>query len=101
MCLGSVDTYVIERNIPGVGEEDLETVENVSKTILAEMGEASIQWVHTYVCKDKVFCVYRAKNEELVREHAAKGQFPADSINKVMRIGGPQAGKHAACTYAC
>jgi hypothetical protein len=80
--------YVIERNIPGAGKltrADLVGVSQKSCSVLAEMGPA-IQWIHSYVTDDKVYCVYYAANEDLVRQHAAKGGFPADSIARVSTV---------------
>src|ERR1700753_2396836 len=71
-------TYVIERNIPGAGAFTPEKLKDISKTscsVLTSMGP-SIQWVQSYVTGDKIFCVYKAENEELLREHASKGGFP-------------------------
>ena len=77
--------YVIERNIPGVGGSTAEAMQAVSQTscsVLKELGP-QIQWVQSYVTGDKIYCVYIAPNEEMVREHAQKGGFPADSIAEV------------------
>lgn len=80
--------YVIERNIPGAGklsQSDLAAVSQKSCGVLAKMGP-SIQWIHSYVTDDKVYCVYYAANEGLVRQHAELGGFPADSIALVTAI---------------
>src|SRR5271170_6454934 len=77
-------TYVIERNIPGAGQFTPEKLKDISKTscsVLKEMGP-SIQWVQSYVTGDKIFCVYKAENEDLIREHAKKGGFPANVITR-------------------
>ncbi|BCX88141.1 hypothetical protein MIN45_P0509 [Methylomarinovum tepidoasis] len=77
--------YVIEREIPGAGDlspEELTAISQKSCGILREMGP-QIQWVESYVTQDKIYCVYIAPNEEAVREHAAKGGFPADRISEV------------------
>ncbi|BCX82088.1 hypothetical protein MIT9_P1672 [Methylomarinovum caldicuralii] len=77
--------YVIEREIPGAGNlspEELTAISQKSCGILREMGP-QIQWVESYVTQDKIYCVYIAPNEEAVREHAAKGGFPADRISEV------------------
>ena len=80
--------YVIERNIPGVGastEDALQAVSQTSCSVLKDLGP-QIQWVQSYVTGDKIYCVYIAPNEELIREHAERGGFPADSISEVKTI---------------
>lgn len=77
--------YVIEREIPGVGDSPADALQGVSQTscrVLNELGP-SIQWVHSYVTGDKIYCVYIAPNEDIIREHAARGGFPANSIAEV------------------
>lgn len=77
--------YVIERDIPGVGnstEEMLRAVSQTSCNVLNELGPR-IQWLHSYVTSDKIYCVYIAPNEEMVREHASRGGFPANWISEV------------------
>jgi Protein of unknown function (DUF4242) len=83
--------YVIERNIPGAGSFSQEKLKEISKTscsVLITMGP-SIQWVQSYVTGDKIFCVYKAENEELVREHAKKGGFPITNIYEVSSVISP------------
>ncbi len=78
-------TYLIERDIPGAGKLDAAQLKGISQkscSVLTELGP-QIQWVHSYVTGDKIFCIYKAENEELLREHAKRGGFP---INKVMEI---------------
>jgi hypothetical protein len=80
--------YVIEREIPGAGSlsaADLQGVAQKSCTVLNGMGP-QIQWVQSYVTGDKVYCVYIAPNEEMVREHARQGGFPANSVSEVKSI---------------
>lgn len=77
--------YVIERDMPGVGSlgpADLKAASQTSCAVLHEMGP-DIQWVQSYVTDDKIYCVYRAPNEEMIREHADKGGFPANRISEV------------------
>ena len=77
--------YVIEREIPGAGKlspEELKGISQVSCGVLSKMG-SQIQWVHSYVTGDKIYCVYIAPNEEMVREHAKQGGFPANSVARV------------------
>lgn len=78
-------TYVIERIIPGAGDltaEQLKGISQTSCTVLKEMGP-KIEWQHSYVTGDKVYCVYKAENKKLIQEHAKKGGFPANSISEV------------------
>jgi hypothetical protein len=80
--------YVIEREIPGAGKLTAEQLKGVSQTscgVLSKMGP-EIQWVHSYVTDDKIYCIYNAPNEEMVLEHAKQGGFPANSINKVSAV---------------
>ena len=80
--------YVIERAIPGAGELSQEQLKGISQTscgVLNEMGP-EIQWIHSYVTSDKIYCVYHAPNEEMVREHAKQGGFPANSVSQVATI---------------
>ena len=80
--------YVIEREIPGAGDltaEDLKAISQTSCGVLDQMG-SDIKWLHSYVTGDKIYCVYMAKNEELVREHASEGGFPANSVSEVATI---------------
>jgi hypothetical protein len=80
--------YVIEREIAGAGKmspEELQAVSQKSCEVLQAMGP-QIQWDHSYVTDDKVYCVYIAANEELVREHAQKGGFPANRISEVKAV---------------
>jgi hypothetical protein len=80
--------YVIERIIPDAGNlsaQELKAISQKSCSVLNDLGP-SIQWQQTYVTKDKLYCVYVAPNEEMVREHARKGGFPADSVAQVKAI---------------
>ncbi len=77
--------YVIERELPGAGDlspEELTAISQKSCGILRDMGP-QIQWVESYVTQDKIYCVYIAPDEAAIREHAAKGGFPADRISEV------------------
>jgi hypothetical protein len=78
--------YVIERAIPGIGTAkaaELQAISQKSCGVLQELG-TGIQWVHSYVTNDKIYCVYNAENEEMVKEHARRGGFPADSVARVV-----------------
>lgn len=77
--------YVIEREIPGAGALPPETLQAISQKscgVLANLGP-EIQWLHSYVTGDKIYCVYIAPNEDMVREHARLGGFPANSVAEV------------------
>jgi uncharacterized protein DUF4242 len=80
--------YVIEREIPGAGSlsaEKLQAISQKSCSVLNELGP-QIQWVESYVTDDKVYCVYLSPNEEMIREHAKRGGFPANRISQVRTI---------------
>lgn len=77
--------YVVEREIAGVGKlspQELHAIAQKSCGVLSKLGP-QIQWVHSYVTGDKIYCVYIAANEEMVREHARQGGFPANRISEV------------------
>ena len=78
--------YVIERDIPGAGQltaDELQGISQTSCSVLDNLGEDNIEWLHSYVTNDKVYCVYMATNIDMVKEHAKQGGFPANSIAKV------------------
>ena len=80
--------YVIEREIPGAGNlsaAELQGISQKSCGVLSSMGP-QIQWLHSYVTGDKIFCVYIAPNEEMVRKHAEQGGFPANRVSAVTSI---------------
>ena len=80
--------YVIERELPGAGKlsrAELKAISQKSCGVLSQMGP-QIQWVHSYVTGDKIYCVYRAPNEEMVREHARQGGFPANRVSEVKSV---------------
>lgn len=80
--------FVIERAIPGAGKltaADLRAISQTSCGVLKALG-SGIQWVHSYVTDDKVYCVYIAPDAELVREHARRGGFPANSVAQVRAV---------------
>jgi hypothetical protein len=77
--------YVIERDLPGAGKlskAELRGVAQKSCSVLEAQGPR-IQWLHSYVTDDKIYCVYQAENEELIREHAQKGGFPCNRVSRV------------------
>ena len=80
--------YVIEREMPGVGSlgpTDLKAASQTSCAVLHNMGP-DIQWVHSYVTDDKIYCIYRAPNEEMIRQHAEQGGFPANRVSEVQAM---------------
>lgn len=80
--------YVIEREIPGAGKLSPEQLKSISQTscgVLSNMGP-QIQWVNSFVTADKIYCVYIAPNEDMVREHARQGGFPANSVSEVATV---------------
>ena len=80
--------FVIEREMPGVGAlgaSDLQGASQQSCSVLRDLGP-EIQWVHSYVTDDKIYCIYRAPNEDIIREHAERGGFPANSISQVRSV---------------
>ena len=89
--------YVIEREVPGAGKlsaQQLQAISQKSCGVLQEMGPA-IQWVHSYVTDDRIYCVYIAPNEAVVREHARRGGFPANRISEVRSVIDPTTGETA------
>lgn len=80
--------FVIEREIPGAGsmsDAELQEVSRKSVNVLKAMG-TDIQWLHSYVTGDKIYCVYLAPDEATIREHARRGGFPANRISAVRRL---------------
>ena len=80
--------FLIERESPGAGDlspEQLQTVANTSCNVLQKLGP-QIQWIESYVTGDKVYCVYIAPNEDLIREHARQGGFPANRISEIKTV---------------
>lgn len=80
--------YVIEREIPGAGKlstQELKAISQKSCGVLRKLG-SQIQWLHSYVTGDKIYCVYISPDEQLVREHAKQGGFPANRVSAVVSI---------------
>lgn len=83
--------YVIEREMPGVGQldtADLKAASQTSCNVLRELGP-QIQWVNSFVTDNKIYCIYRAPNEDMIREHARRGGFPANKISQVRQTINP------------
>jgi hypothetical protein len=88
-------TYLIERDIPNAGAltpAQLKAISQKSCAVLQHMGP-QIQWIQSYVTGDKIFCVYKAENEDLIREHAKEGGFPANVITEVSTTISPATAK--------
>ena len=80
--------YVIEREIPGAGSLTQEQLQGISQTscgVLQKMGP-EIQWIESYVTGDKIYCVYIAPNEDMIREHASQGGFPANRVSEIKSV---------------
>jgi hypothetical protein len=80
--------YLIERELPGAGQlsqEQLRGISQKSCSVLNKLGP-QIQWIQSYVTGDKIYCVYRAPNEEMVREHAKQGGFPANKVSEITSV---------------
>ncbi|MDF9798104.1 hypothetical protein OKW21_003367 [Catalinimonas alkaloidigena] len=81
----TMKTYLIERDIPGAGslsQADLQGASQKSCEVLNKM-ETGIEWINSYVLEDKFYCVYKAQNEDLIKEHAEKGGFPCTNIMEI------------------
>jgi hypothetical protein len=77
--------YVIEREIPGAGSltpQELQAISQKSCGVLKKLGP-QVQWLHSYVAQDKIYCVYIAPDENAVREHAKQGGFPANRVSEI------------------
>lgn len=88
-------TYLIEREIPDAGKlspEQLKGISQKSNAIVAEMGPG-IEWVHSYVTDNKVYCVYRAEDKSLLKQHAEQGGFPINHISELSRMIDPSTAK--------
>ena len=80
--------FVIEREVPGVGSlppDQLQAISQKSCSVLNKLGP-QIQWVESYVTNDKIYCVYIAPNEQIIREHARQGGFPANRISEIKAV---------------
>ena len=80
--------YIIERELPGAGKLSREDLRGISEKWYRMLCETSprLQWVQSFVTDDKLYCIYRAANEEIIREHAQRGGFPANSISRVRAV---------------
>ena len=83
--------YVIERDFPNAGQlssAELRAIAATSNAVLRDM-VPGIQWEHSYVTGNRIYCVYLAENEQMIREHAKRGAFPCTNVNKVAQVIGP------------
>ena len=93
--------YLIEREIPGAGnlsKADLQGISQTSCGVLQKMGP-QIQWVESYVTGNKIYCVYISPNEEMIREHARQGGFPANRISEIKSVIDPTTAEQSASSY--
>jgi len=91
----TMKTYLIERDIPDAGKltpEQLKSISQKSCSVLKDMGP-QIEWIQSYVTGNKIYCVYKAENEDLIREHAKKGGFPANVITEISTVISPATAK--------
>jgi hypothetical protein len=82
---GFMPEFVIEREMPGAGSlsrDDLQAASQTSCSVLRDLGP-QIQWVQSYVTDNKIYCIYRAPNEDMIREHGQRGGFPVNKISQV------------------
>lgn len=92
--------FLIERQIPGAGQltgDQLQAISKKSCGVIHDMNTSGkdVQWVHSYVTGDKIFCIYNAPDADAVKEHATKGGFPANSVMEVARMISPITAEHA------
>lgn len=91
----AMKTYVIERNIPNAGQltsDELKGISQKSCSVIDEMGP-KIEWLHSYVTENKVYCVYKAESMEAINEHGSKGGFPVNSISEITTMISPETAK--------
>src|SRR5258708_19003656 len=92
-----MEKYVIEGEIPGAGNlkpQELQSISQKSCSVLKKLGP-QVQWLHSYVTQDKIYCVYIAPDENAVREHAKQGGFPANKISEIRTIIDPTTAEYA------
>ena len=86
--------FIIERNVPGAGnmtEEELQALSKTSNAVISVLGKP-YTWIESFVTDNKIICIHEAENEEIIREHAKCGNFPADKIEEIRTIIGPKTG---------
>jgi hypothetical protein len=85
-------TYLIQRNLPGAGKltlADRKAIAQRSCEVINELGQENIQWLHSYITSDNIWCIYKAEDEAILKEHARKGKFPCDDIREVFATFSP------------
>jgi hypothetical protein len=88
MAEADMQRFIIERDLPDIGSADREALRNAaqrSNKVLKDLGP-DIQWLESYVADNKTFCVYLAKDEEIIREHARQSGFPANKITPIRKV---------------
>lgn len=91
-----IPKYVIEREIPGAGEmtpEQIREGSRESNVVRGELGPKDLQWLNSYICDDKVYCLYIAANEDILLEHSRCLDIPADRISQVVEVTDPTTGE--------
>lgn len=86
-------TYLIQRNLPAAGKLTLPeqvAIAQRSVQVIEELGPQNIQWQHSYITEDNLWCIYKAVDEEILREHARRGQFPCDNIREIKGVFSPE-----------
>jgi hypothetical protein len=94
--------FLIERELPGAGKlspTELKAIAKTSCGVIRTMGPA-IQWIESYVTDDKIYCVYFADSEELIRQHAKEGGFPANSVSEIRTVIDPTTAEDTSRTRA-
>ncbi len=79
-------TYLIQRNLPNAGQLTLAEKQSIAQrscAVIEELGHDNLQWIHSYITPDNLWCVYKAVKEEVLKEHAKKGAFPCDNIMEI------------------
>jgi hypothetical protein len=85
-------TYLIQRNLPKAGQLTMverKAIAQRSCAVINELGNENLEWIHSYITMDNLWCVYNAQNEEILREHAKRGPFPCDNIREIFGMLSP------------
>ena len=87
-----MNTYLIQRDLPNAGKltlTDRKAIAQKSCKVIEGLGQENIQWLHSYITSDNLWCIYRAENEDIIREHARRGNFPCNNILEVVATFSP------------
>jgi hypothetical protein len=87
-----MNTYLIQRNLPGAGKltlADRKAIAQRSCEVISELGHQNIQWQHSYITSDNIWCIYKAEDESILKEHARRGNFPCDDIREIFATFSP------------